>query len=97
LGYADVNVYASAKAAKNANTGEEITLKDGRTLPIKFRIEHGAAPTPWCGDGIVDPSLQKECDGADLSDATCESLGFMGGGTLTCSSFCYFDTNSCVP
>jgi hypothetical protein len=46
LGYADVKVYASAQAAKNANTGMDIALKDGRTLPIKFRIEHGAVMQP---------------------------------------------------
>lgn len=41
IGYADVDVVSSGKELKNVNTGEYIPLKDGRTLPIKFRIEEG--------------------------------------------------------
>lgn len=40
LGFADV--VASAKDAKNVQTGQFIPLVNGRTLPIRFRIEHGA-------------------------------------------------------
>ena len=32
----------SGKDLKNVDTNEYIALKDGRTLPIKFRIEEGA-------------------------------------------------------
>jgi hypothetical protein len=42
LGFADVVVAETMSAFKNINTGEYIPLKDGRTLPIKFRIEEGA-------------------------------------------------------
>lgn len=42
LGHADVDVVASGRELKNVNTGEYIPLEDGRTLPIKFRIEQGA-------------------------------------------------------
>jgi hypothetical protein len=42
LGYADVAVVGSAGQAKNVDTGLFIPLVDGRTLPIKFRIERGA-------------------------------------------------------
>lgn len=45
LGYADVDVVRSGKELKNVDTGEFIALKDGRTLPIKFRIEEGALST----------------------------------------------------
>lgn len=38
-GHADVLVVASGQDLKNAETEEEIPLEDGRTLPIKFRIE----------------------------------------------------------
>lgn len=41
LGFADVVPTGTGKA-KNAVTGDEIALKDGSTLPIKFRIEDGA-------------------------------------------------------
>jgi alpha-tubulin suppressor-like RCC1 family protein len=39
LGFADVVVGASNRDLKNLNTDEVIGLVDGRTLPIKFRIE----------------------------------------------------------
>src|SRR6266702_8133523 len=42
LGHADVQVVASQQEARNVNTGELFPLVDGRTLPVKFRIEQGA-------------------------------------------------------
>jgi Tol biopolymer transport system component len=42
LGHSDVMLFNNGKDAKNAATGDIITLVDGRTLPIKFRIERGA-------------------------------------------------------
>jgi hypothetical protein len=44
LGHVDVKVFSGGGGAKNAITGDEIALKDGRTLPIKFRIEEGYFP-----------------------------------------------------
>jgi hypothetical protein len=43
LGFADVDVVSSGKELKNVNTQQYIPLQDGRTLPIKFRIETGIA------------------------------------------------------
>jgi hypothetical protein len=45
LGYADVLVANSNKDLKDANTQEVIPLLDGKTLPIKVRIEAGAVST----------------------------------------------------
>src|SRR5207302_6763411 len=42
LGHADVQVVASQQEARNVNTGELFPLVDGRTVPVKFRIEVGA-------------------------------------------------------
>lgn len=42
LGFADVDPVSSARDLKNVQTNEYIPLQDGRTLPIKFRIESGA-------------------------------------------------------
>jgi hypothetical protein len=42
LGHADVLVAASHGAAKNIDANEYISLVNGRTLPVKFRIEQGA-------------------------------------------------------
>jgi alpha-tubulin suppressor-like RCC1 family protein len=41
LGYADVQPANNASGFENLDTGEQIGLVDGRTLPIKFRIETG--------------------------------------------------------
>jgi hypothetical protein len=50
LGFADVDVVNSGKELKNVDTQQFIPLQDGRTLPIKFRIETGIA-----GQVIVTP------------------------------------------
>lgn len=42
LGHADVDVVSNGSQLRNVDTDEYIALKDGRTLPIKFRIEEGA-------------------------------------------------------
>jgi len=43
LGYADIDPVSTGAGLKRVDTGEYIGLVDGRTLPIKFRIENGAA------------------------------------------------------
>lgn len=50
LGYVDVDPVATGGAFKNMATGDFITLVNGTTLPIKFRIENGAA----CNGGDCD-------------------------------------------
>ena len=42
VGFADLDPISSARELKNLRTGEVIPLVDGRTLPIRFRIERGA-------------------------------------------------------
>jgi hypothetical protein len=44
LGYADVVIAESGREAKSMTTGDTFGLKDGRTMPIKFRIEEGYDP-----------------------------------------------------
>jgi hypothetical protein len=41
VGHADVDVIENGKALKNVNTGDYVPLIDGRTLPVKFRLEQG--------------------------------------------------------
>jgi hypothetical protein len=50
LGFADVDLVATGRELRNVNTGDYIPLLDGRTLPIKFRIERGALPS---GVGLI--------------------------------------------
>ncbi len=42
LGHADIDPVSNGKGLKNVDTEEYIGLVNGRTLPIKFRIEDGA-------------------------------------------------------
>jgi N-acetylneuraminic acid mutarotase len=49
LGHADLRIYASNQDAKNLQTGDLIPLVNGRTLPVKFRIEQGAVATASAG------------------------------------------------
>lgn len=41
LGFADVDVVDGGNQLRNVDTNEYIALKDGRTLPINFRVETG--------------------------------------------------------
>ena len=45
IGFADIDPVSSGRDLKNVNTGQAIPLLDGRTLPVKFRIENGALCT----------------------------------------------------
>lgn len=47
-----------------------------------------------CGDGLISMNHGEACDGADLGEESCASLG-MGSGELTCSPECRFDTSGC--
>ncbi len=49
--------------------------------------------TEGCGNGRVD--VGEECDGGELQDATCASLGY-SGGTLTCGAECTYDFSDCT-
>jgi hypothetical protein len=56
-------------------------------------------PDTWiqslCGNRQVDPL--ERCDGTNLNGATCNSLGYRGGGELRCNATtCQYDTIRCV-
>lgn len=42
VGFAEVVIGTDMRALKNMNTGEVVPLVDGRSLPVRFRIEEGA-------------------------------------------------------
>jgi hypothetical protein len=54
----------------------------------------GCTGVPSCGDGIVNRA-EEQCDGADLADASCASLGLLTG-TLACNTDCTFATAGCT-
>ena len=60
LGWADVETATNASQLKNVTTGEYVPLVDGRTLPVKFRIERYALcdvpGTGPCASSTVDLS-----------------------------------------
>lgn len=51
-------------------------------------------PAASCGDGQI--GANEECDGANLGGATCQSLGFVGGGALGCQASCRYEVSGCV-
>ena len=66
LGYADVDVVNNERELRNVQTDEFIALRDGRTLPIKFRIEFCALAEVRCDD---DNSCT--VDTCDAATGTC--------------------------
>lgn len=51
-----------------------------------------SATVPGCGDALI--GVGEQCDGSNLGGATCSSRGF-SSGSLSCTSACTFNTNSC--
>jgi alpha-tubulin suppressor-like RCC1 family protein len=77
LGFADVDPVDGGKGLKNASTGENIGLKDGSTLPIKFRIEAGAV--------ITNPPPVFSTDERDpIAAGSGHSCGLVVGGAGYC-------------
>jgi alpha-tubulin suppressor-like RCC1 family protein len=74
LGFADVAVVNSRNELKNVDTDQLIPLKDGRTLPIKFRIEEGALVS---GE-IVSAGLAHSCTVDASGDAYCWGWNLYG-------------------
>jgi Tol biopolymer transport system component len=53
LGHTDVVLVNNGRDARNLTTGDVIALVDGRTLPLKFRIEQGAVGVVGSAGGIA--------------------------------------------
>lgn len=48
-----------------------------------------------CGDGVITAPSEK-CDKTNLNGATCQTLGYNGGGNLLCNpTTCNYDTIMC--
>lgn len=54
----------------------------------------GCSALDTCGNGMLDAG--EDCDGTELGDATCESVGDFSGGSLSCNANCTFDTGECL-
>ncbi len=65
-----------------------------RCFPDCRGYDKSGCVVSWtCGNGVREGT--EECDGADLGQATCESLGYLGG-SLGCAPNCSYDTTGCV-
>lgn len=71
LGFADVDPLSNGRELRNVNTDEVIGLVDGRTLPIKFRIENGAL----CDPPGTTPCASATFDLADGGSVVLEETG----------------------
>lgn len=73
-------------------TGDFATLAVATRGAENGDVASNGFTTPMCGDDTIEG--EEECDGADLGDATCEALGFVGG-EIGCTMNCTVDTSSC--
>ncbi len=70
----------------------------GGTLQCSGACAYDTSGCFLCGDGNIDAN--ESCDPGppeDLGAASCENLGFLGGGTLSCTLNCNYDTSQCDP
>src|SRR2546422_654579 len=70
LGFADVFLTPTPGQVKDLATGDLIVLNDGRTLPIRFRIESGIPGTL----ALTAASASIPTEGTDLITATLQDL-----------------------
>jgi len=99
LGFADVDTVGSGRELRNVDATQYVPVLDGRTLPIKFRIERAAlGMSDKDGDGIAD--ADDNCPTIPNGDQT-DSDGDATGDACECSNPCddgdACTTDSCDP
>lgn len=82
---------SSTTEALTSTTAEPST---GTTLGPGSTGTPGSTGGPVCGNDVQEGD--EACDGTDLADQTCATLGFPGGA-LMCDQACAFDFTSCDP
>lgn len=64
--------------------------------PERIKKVDPPPPDPKCGDELINATIGEECEGSNLNEQTCKSLGF-DEGTLGCDiATCKFVKTSCV-
>jgi hypothetical protein len=93
----DDRICYKMKCPDAAIAGQTVTDQFGTRTLSRFTASMLCTPAvrgaAVCGDGHAAPPEQ--CDGSDLSGATCASLG-EGDGVLACTPGCRFDTTGCT-
>jgi hypothetical protein len=99
LGYADLETGSNASQLKKVGTSESIPLVDGRTLPIKFRVERFAlcevAGVGPCATKTVNVNAAAKISTALVSDKD-DGIIFGGSTTTTTSSKKTVTVERCV-
>ncbi|MDQ2694349.1 MAG: hypothetical protein M3Z21_03030, partial [Pseudomonadota bacterium] len=85
----EVVAFLEGRQLANGSWGDDALL-----TAVALQALNALLQTPVCGDGVVNQGFEA-CDGADLAGQSCGSLGF-GGGPLTCTAGCTFDTSGCA-
>lgn len=75
---------ATTSGASADSTGAATTISGSSGDPLPG----------MCGNGVVDAGEQ--CDGLDLQNFTCDSLGLSGNGLACDDTMCTFDTSMCM-
>ena len=75
----------------NSSGKYNCTVKSNRFI-ITGLSHSGVRQQTYCGDGNQDPG--EDCDGSDMGNETCQTLGF-DRGTLECEDDCSYDNTSC--
>ncbi len=70
--------------------GGALACRGDCTFDLSACIETGR-----CGDGLLQPDRGEQCDGQNLNDESCASLGYYGGA-LACTSGCQLDLGPCL-
>jgi Bacterial Ig-like domain (group 2) len=80
LGYADLDVVGAGRELRNVNTNEYVPLLDGRTLPIRFRVEEGflarITVTPEESTVAIGETQAFTATATDLHDAVLPDVAF---------------------
>jgi hypothetical protein len=79
-------LFALAGCAKGASTLDDTANGSAGTTGAGTGGATGTGGTgaKTCGNGKIDMVAMEDCDGMLLNNATCQSLGYTGGGTLSC-------------
>lgn len=78
LGFVDLALLPSQQAVRNARTNDLVALQDGRTLPLKFRIENGASVSP----NSHDYAEQVVTNAGGIVRTTDQGTGLPGGAAI---------------